>query len=311
MTKRLPALLIVLAAPFVAAPSLLGQSVLQVSVSVNGQSSNVAPGGSLALTASDLGQPVLANVTVRYGGTATAIITGVSVTGTSEMTALSPQAPITLNPGGSTSFIVQFLPSSGNAASAQVSVAFTENSQASNFQFTLTGTSPSLTFSYYFAPSGALANLNSDDGITFPATNVGSSVQAVVSVLNGGTAVGSLQSVTLSGAAFQLTASPAPVKLQPGQQASFNVAFTPQATGGTQGLLTLGLASGTVTFSLVGTGASDRLFGFPMLLPTAISTRFRPEQPSVFPPSISTELRPPPSRSSTRVRGPVRSPVSR
>jgi len=257
MTKRLPILLVVLAAPFVAAPSLLGQSVLQVSVTASGQSSNVAPGGSLALTASDLGQPILANVTVLYSGTATATITGVSVTGTSEMTLLlAPQVPATLHPNGSTSFTVQYLSASGNAVAAQVSVAFTENSQASNFMFTLTGTSPHLTFSYFFAPSGALTDLNSGDRITFPATNVGSSVQAVVSVLNRGTAAGSLQSVTLTGSAFQLSGSTAPAQLQPGQQASFNVAFTPQATGGSQGLLTLGLASSSVTFSLAGTGTS-------------------------------------------------------
>jgi hypothetical protein len=257
MTKRLPVLLFVLAASLVTAPSLWGQSVLQVSVTANGQTSNVAPGGSLALTGSNIGQPILANVTVLYNGTATATITGVSVTGTSEMTLLlAPTVPATLSPKGSTSFTVEYLPSSGNAVSAQVSVAFTENSQASNFPFTLTGTSPRLAFSYYFAPSGALTNLNSGDSIIFPATNAGSSVQAVVSVLNGGTATGSLQSVSVSGSAFQLTASAAPVQLQPGQQASFSVVFTPQATGGSQGLLTVGLGSSTVTVALAGTGTS-------------------------------------------------------
>ena len=257
MTKGVPILLVALAAPFVAVPPLHGQSVLQVSVTTGGSSSNVGPGGSVALTAANLGQPVLANVTVRYTGTATATITGVSVTGTSEMTLLlAPPVPAVLNPNASTSFTVQYLPSSGNAIAAQVSVAFTENSQASTFLFTVSGTSPRLTFSYFFAPSGALTALNPGDPITFPATNLGVSVQAVVSVLNQGTATGSLQSVAVTGAAFQLSGSPAPAQLQPGQQSSFNVAFAPQATGGNQGLLTLGIAGSSVTFSLAGTGTS-------------------------------------------------------
>src|SRR5579871_647119 len=109
MIKRMPLLLGAFTALFAAAPSILAQSVLQVSVVASGTSSNVAPGGSLALTATDLGQPVFANVTVKYTGNSTAAITGVTVAGTSEMTLLvGPQIPTTLSPGGSTTFTVQY-----------------------------------------------------------------------------------------------------------------------------------------------------------------------------------------------------------
>lgn len=257
MTKRTSIFLVALASTFVAAPSVFGQSVIQVSITANGKASSVASGGSLALVASDLGQPILANVTVRYSGTATATITGVSLTGTSEMTLLVPaQTPAALSPNGTTSFTVEYLPSSGNAANAQISVVYTENSQPSAFLFTIAGTSPRLAFSYYFPPTGSLTDLNSGDRITFPATNAGSSAQAIVSVINRGTAAGSLQSISLSGSAFQLAGSPAPVQLQPGQQASFSVTFIPQGTGGSQGLITVTLASSTVTFALAGTGTT-------------------------------------------------------
>jgi hypothetical protein len=257
MTMSRTALLFILAALFAAESLALGQSTLQVSVTAAGKTSNVTPGGTLSLTANDTGQAVLANVTVLYTGTPTAVITAVSITGTSEMSLLAlPAVPLTLNPGGSTSFTIQYLPSSGNAVNAQVSIGFTENSQASAFTFGVTGSAPRLTFSYFFSPSGSLTDLNAGDRITFPATNVGSSAQAVITVLNRGTAAASLQSINVSGSTFQLNGSPAPIQLQPGQQASFNVTFAPQAMGGSQGLLALGFASSSATFSLAGTGTS-------------------------------------------------------
>jgi len=256
MIRRLPLLLGILGALLPVAHSAFAQSALQVSVVASGSSNNVAPGGSLALTATDPGQTILANVTVKYAGTSSATITGVSVAGSSEITLLlGPQVPMTLNPGASTTFTVQYTGTSGNSTSAQVSIAYTET-QASAFQFTLTGTSPKLSLSYYFAPSGSLTNLNAGDTITFPSTNVGASAQAVVTVLNRGSAPGTIQAISLSGSAFQVTGSPAPAHLQPGQQASFTVNFAPTATGTSQGLLSVTLASSSMSFSLVGPGTS-------------------------------------------------------
>jgi hypothetical protein len=256
MIRRLPILSLALAAACTAVSPALAQSVLQVSVAAGGNVSAIAPGGSLALAAADIGQPVLANTTVRYSGAATATITGVSVTGTTEMTLLQAPSTTPINPGGTANFTVQYLSVTGNAVAAQVSIAYTENGQAGTFTFTLTGTSPRLTVSYYFAPGGALTDINSGDRITFPATNIGSIATAVVTVLNRGSAAGTLQSVTLSGPSFQLANSPAPANLPPGSQVSFNVVFSPATSGGSQGLLVLGLPKSNASFSLTGSGTT-------------------------------------------------------
>src|SRR5580704_17320490 len=69
--------------------------------------------------------------------------------------------------------------------------------------------------------------------------------RSMVTVLNLGTATGSLQSVNVSGASYQLAGAPAATApLQPGQQVSFNVVFTPQAAGSSQGSLSLTLNNG-------------------------------------------------------------------
>ena len=268
MTRRLSFLLLTLSAGLVATSPLLAQP-LQVSVTAGGNSVPVTAGAILSLTAADQGQPILANVTVRYAGSSVGNIAGISVLGSSEITLLAaPQLPVTLTPGSSLTFTLQYLPTSGNAVTAQVGVVFSEGVQTpggpplstSTFAFGLAGTSPRLTYSYFFAPSGSFADLNSGDRITFPSTNVGSSMQAVVSILNRGTAPGTLRAVAVSGPAFQLSGAPSDTTpLAPGQQTSFTVTFTPQATGGSQGLLTVGLASSIVTFSLAGTGTSTSL----------------------------------------------------
>ena len=256
MSKRLSIPAVAFAAVFaVAAPA--HSQVLQVFVTAGGGTSTVGPGGSAAFTSTGPGQPVFANVTVRYVGTATATITGLSLTGTSEITLLqTPLLPITLSPDGVISFAAQYLPSTGLTAIAQISIAFTENGLAASFPFTLTGSSARLTFSYSFPSSGAVNALNAGDRITFPSTNLGASATAVVNVLNSGTAATSLQSVGLTGSAFQLTGSPTPIQLSPGQQTSFNVLFTPQAGGITQGTLVLGLTGSSVSFALTGTGTA-------------------------------------------------------
>ena len=254
MSKWYPAALL-LAAAF--APAL-AQSSLQVSVTSGGAASPVAPGGTLALAAADAAQPLLASVTVRNTGTATVSITGVFLTGTSEMTLLlTPTFPVTLNPNSSASFTVQYVPSSGNTVTAQLSIAYLENSQALAFPFSITGNAPRLTFSYFFTPNGSLADLNAGDRIAFPGTNVGASSTAVVSILNRGSAPASVQSISVTGSSFALSGSQAPIQLPPGSQTSFNVTFTPKAAGGNQGLLVLGLGAASATFSLAGTGTTS------------------------------------------------------
>ena len=257
MRKGLSFCTIALAALFaIAAPA--AAQVLQVSVTAGGTTSNVAAGGSVSLTATGTGQAALATVTVKYTGSTTASISSVTLTGTSEMTLLSVSTlPIVLTTNATTTFTVQYLPTTGTTVNGQISLAFTENNQASSFGFTVTGTSPRLAFSYFFTPSGALTNLNSGDNITFPATNVGSTSLAVVNILNLGTAPGTVQSVTLSGPVFQLGGNPAPITLQPGQQSSFNVTFSPQSAGANQGLLVVGLGNSSATFTLTGAGTTS------------------------------------------------------
>lgn len=263
MTKSLPVLFAALAASLAVGTPAFGQTALQVSVAANGASSNVLPGGSVAIASSGIGQAVVANVTVRYTGAGTATITALSFSGTAAMTLTgAPTLPITLLQGSSTSFLVQYLPATGSNIAGQVSIAYAENGLPTVFSFTLNGTAPDLALTFFVLPNGTLTGLNPGDRITFPTTNLGSSTSAVVNVLNRGSATGSLQSVSVTGADYQVTGSPAPASVPAGQQVSFTVVFTPHATVTSSGLLTVGLNGGSSIFFLAGVGANPDLAVF-------------------------------------------------
>src|SRR5262249_31727284 len=158
-------------------------------------------------------------VNARYTGTTTATVTGATLTGTSAIVVTSsPTLPLTLLSNASATFTIQYLPTTGTSVSTVVSINFTENSQASAFAFNLIGNAPDLAFSYAISPGGTSTALNSGDRISFPATNLGSSVSAVVTVLNRGSAAGLLQSATASNADFQIADLVAPASLSAGQQ---------------------------------------------------------------------------------------------
>ena len=251
--------LCLIAAALAAAAPGFAQSKLQVSATAGGTTATLAAGGSVALTAADIGQPALATITVRNNGTAAASITGVSVAGTAEMSLVfAPAFPVTLAAGVSSTFSVQYLPASGNAVVAQIAIGFVENSLPGTFPLSVTGTSPRLTYSYSVAPAAAVNDLVSGGAISFAGVNAGSTATAVVNVLNHGTAPATVQSAAVTGAGFQLSGSHGPIAVAAGTQATFFVLFAPQFAGGSQGLLSLTLGSGNiVSFSLTGNGTSS------------------------------------------------------
>ena len=204
MNKAIASLPLALWLTCAAAPAAFGQSPLQVSVTTGGTTTPVSAGGSLTLVSTGLGQAVSAAVKVSNSGSSPVTITAVSVGGTTEIGLSSTlPLPLTLNPSDTTSFSVQYLPASGNAVTAQVSIAYSLATQASSFLFSLTGTAPRLTFTYNFPPSVTLTALNGGDTIAFPATNLGSSTAVTVNVLNAGTATGSLNAASVKGTGFQ------------------------------------------------------------------------------------------------------------
>jgi Abnormal spindle-like microcephaly-assoc'd, ASPM-SPD-2-Hydin len=253
MSKGFTLLTLAFAAAFAAATPTYGQT-LQVQVTSGGATTNIAANSSQTLTSPGIGLAVFANVAVTNTGSATVTINSVSLTGTPEMT-LSSAAGATLSPNGNLVFSVEYLPTNGAAATGQIVINYTVSGAVSAFQFNLTGVTPSFTFSYALPTGGSVA-LSPGGAIAFPATTVGASVTAVVTVVNSGSATGTLQTVASTGSGFLVTGIAPPAQLIPGQQTSFNVVFTAQSSGAAQGSLVLGFTNSSASFTLTGTGAS-------------------------------------------------------
>jgi hypothetical protein len=210
-----------------------------VNIPLSGTGSSAAQAG-LAITPSSasfgnvtIGSPSTQTIQLTNSGTATLTITQISASG-GGFSIGTLTFPISLNPGQSTTFNVQFAPASAGAASGTVSIL--SNAPNSPATIALSG-------------SGVVAT----QVLSFSTTNVGfgnvdtglSSTQNIL-VTNTGNANVSISQIAETGPEFSLSGAGAPVTLTPGQSLTFGVTFAPNAVGS---------ASGTVNVTSNATGS--------------------------------------------------------
>lgn len=190
-----------------------------------------------------LGLPSNQTMQLTNSGTGTLMVTQVSVTGSGFRTG-TLSLPISLNPGQSITFNVQFAPTSAGAASG--SVAVVSNAPNSPAAIALSGTGVATTQALTFS----ITNLG------FGSLSTGSSSTQTVTVTNTGNANVTVTQITESGAAFTLTGAGTPVTLSPGQNFTFSVVFAPSSVGTASGAVTVtSTATGSPkTIALSGTG---------------------------------------------------------
>ncbi len=109
--------------------------------------------------------------------------------------------------------------------------------------------------------------LAAPNSMDFGSTAVGTSTVQSVSVTNMGTSSTTISNASVTGVGFSLNRPALPLSLQPGQSATFNVAFLPSAPGPAQGSLSVSSKQGSVAVSLAGTGVQPAI----SLTPNSIS----------------------------------------
>ena len=183
----------------------------------------VPNGSTLTLAPSAVGQISSATVTALYVGTTSALIsTQPVILGSTTFTVsnLSATLPLTMLPGDSFSFTVQFKPTSSATALAQLNLPFVEapsgnttgvsTGTAGLIQLNLTGTAPNLIVSYFLQSNGNVLPLTNGSSLVFPATLVKSTTAVTVIIANQGSGAGVVNSITVSGSAFQPLGLPLP-----------------------------------------------------------------------------------------------------
>ncbi len=242
------------------APQSAGSSSGSVSITSNGSNPNL----SIPLSGTGVTQGTLtANPTsLAFGsvqiGSSTSLAETLTNTGGTSLTISAASAsgtgfslsglalPLTLTAGQSTSFTVLFSPTASGAASGSVTI--TSNGSNPNLSIPLSGTG---------VTQGTLtANPTS---LAFGSVQIGNSTSLAETLTNtGGTSL-TISAATASGTGFSLSGLALPLTLTAGQGTSFTVLFSPTASGGASGSVTI-TSNGSnpnLSIPLSGTGVTQ------------------------------------------------------
>ena len=218
--------------------AITGQGVgPTVSVSQNGQLiSNGSTSPSLA-NGTDFGSQLLKKaaletITISNQGQATLALGTLNISGTGFYATSLPAASVPA--GGSTSFVLEFLPSVSGEQSATVSFTDNDTSQPSPFQFKVQGfgADPIAQVSGKGNSVGFEGNPTLSNGTLFAPLPPGAVAQQTFTITNGGNSNLLLNGVSINSATgdFTIVTPPLVNSLSPGASTSFTVKFQPSST---------------------------------------------------------------------------------
>src|SRR5205807_854317 len=192
--------------------------------------------GSRSTQAIGLSNTGSVNLTVSLGG---ATGPGFSISGLT--------FPLTLPPGQSSTFSVQFAPTTTGSASGSVSLVSDAPNSPSTIALSGTGVQPQLSVA---PPSVSFGNVL-----------VGSTGVQNLTLTNSGSANLTIAQGPVTGAGFSISGLTFPLTLPPGQSSTLSVQFAPTATGSASGSVSLvsDAPNSPSTIALSGTGVQPQL----------------------------------------------------
>lgn len=236
-------------------------ALAQVPFNLRTQQGLVVSGQTLTFVASGVGQSPTLTLTGTYTGNTPVALSAPLLLGSSDfsISALTPQ------PDRSFSLDITFTPTSTNAAAAQILIPFVQGaavagqpSTSGTIVVNLSGVVPKLTVNYLLPPNNNVTPIEDGGTITFPATLVKTTATVTILLANLGSGPGVVNSVAISGAAFQLQGlGLLPAGFPAGSSTSFTVRYSPVNPGMDTGKLTITFPNQTVNINLTGTGISS------------------------------------------------------
>jgi Abnormal spindle-like microcephaly-assoc'd, ASPM-SPD-2-Hydin len=222
------------------------------------QSTPPPPSGTPALTLSSsavnfgsvtVGSQASNSVTLTSSGTAAVVLQSLQVSGGGFSVGHLP-LPVTLAPGQQIALPFTFAPSNAGVAQGQVSLV--DNATGSPRAISLSGTGT--------APTGATsASLSAPANVDFGDVTVDSQGSKTITLVSNGTGPVTVNSIAVAGASFSDSPQVLPQVLQPGQQMSLKLKFSPTAEGNAGGTVTVSsnaTTSPTITIKTQGNGVA-------------------------------------------------------
>jgi len=243
---------------------------LQLRISENNQFAIVTNQAPLEFAAS-VGQSATVQGTATYTGSGKVTVTQApQVFGSTEFTAtINAKLPLTLSPGDSFSFVITYTPTSTATTSAIFTLPFTETvpgvgnqpptTTANAIDFTLLGSAAAFVVSYI--KDGNAIQVVNGGSIIFDPQPVNTTLVLTVDIANNGSAAGAVNSITVTGKAFQIVGRPVlPTTIPGGQQLPIGIEYMPTAVGSDTGQLQITFGDGTsLTAILQGSATSPSL----------------------------------------------------
>jgi hypothetical protein len=226
------------------APAKTATQSLSLTVAPTGPAISVTP-GSVTFPNVTVGSSNSQTIQINNTGGSVLTVTKITTTGTGfSMTAVA--FPLSINPGKSSNFNVQFAPGTAGAATGSVSIV--SNAPGSPTGVALSGTGVAATHTLSFSATS----------LAFGNVNTGSTATKGVTITNTGNADVTISQISIAGTGFSLSGAAA-VTLTPTQNTTFSVVFSPTTAGSPTGTVTVtSNATGSpAPISLSGTGVQQ------------------------------------------------------
>lgn len=218
---------------------------------INGQIFGIASGSTINFAAKDLLTPVNARLTMtNIAQTQVEIPVAANVLGPNSFSISDLIAPITLQPGQSTSFNVTYLPTTTDAASGALSIFFRQSDPqiAGTIVFSLLGGAPRLVAGYILPTDANFRTLADGATISIPPVLVNSNFDVTLTIQNRGSAPTTVNALSLTGSSsFELLGLPLfPLALAPGTETRIALRYLPRQPGAERTALTINLEGSTI-----------------------------------------------------------------
>ena len=201
---------------------------------------------SVSFSGVSVGATNTQSVTIKNTGTATLTVSQATLAGTT-FTLSGMATPLSLAPGASSAFTVDFKPASASSFYANLSLM--NNSPTSPMVVALAGTSVASVLQLSASPTS----------VTFGSTTESTSSTQTVTLTNTGNAGVTVSAIAVTGSGFSSSGVSLPLTLAANQSASFNVVFDPASAGTLSGTATVtsNASNSPLVISLSGTGAAS------------------------------------------------------
>lgn len=228
------------------AVSLSGAGVIPTSAGVPALTLSPA---TVAFPTVPTGSQAVSSVALISSGTANLVVQSLSTKG-SGFTTGQLALPVTLAPGQQISLPVTFAPGSVGLAQGQITVL--DNAPTGSSTISLSGTG---------ATTGSPSLFANPTSLDFGDQTVASTSFKTITLVSNGAVPVSVKSVTVLGQDFSGTVQGVPAVLQPNQQLSVKVQFTPAVVGPASGTVTIvtDAATPTTIVSVQGNGVAPKV----------------------------------------------------